>query len=87
MERKNIVLFIILALLIVAIAVVGVLILRKRTKEFAPRATSTVIQPVKLPPGTKPLESYVPERPWQEGDPPIPTSDIYGGAPTTGTQP
>ncbi|MBU1907811.1 hypothetical protein KKF59_01615 [Patescibacteria group bacterium] len=76
MERKNIIYGIILGTLITAIIVVGVLILRKRAEVSLPFQTkSSVEAETQLPPGTRPIESYTPERPWQEGDAPIPMEE------------
>ncbi|MFA5935875.1 MAG: hypothetical protein WC787_03415 [Patescibacteria group bacterium] len=86
MDRRNLVYWIILGVLITALAVVGVLILRKR-------AAPPVVIPIggaqngteKTPPKSKPLEDYVPARPYQDGDVPsetVPESE-FGGEPTT----
>jgi hypothetical protein len=68
MERKNVIYGIILGPLVVALLVVGVLILRKRSEVGSMPVGVTESL---LPPGTRTIESYKPERPWQEGDAPI----------------
>lgn len=69
-KAVNIVLTVVLILFITAAGVVGFLVLRQRgylggMRSQSPRQNETVA----LPPGTVPIESYIPERPWQEGDP------------------
>ncbi|MBU1907593.1 hypothetical protein KKF59_00485 [Patescibacteria group bacterium] len=77
MERKNIIYGIILGALVAAILVVAVLILRKRAEVSLPfRAKSAMESKTQLPEGTRPIESYTPERPWQEGDAPIPMEEL-----------
>ncbi|MCR4278838.1 MAG: hypothetical protein NUV81_02965 [bacterium] len=68
--RSNIVLVIVLIVLIGAVGVVGFLVL-KRQGYFQGGSAGPVQTDatVGLPPGTTPLDSYIPERPWQEGDP------------------
>lgn len=63
----------ILAILVAAIVIVGVLLLRKRQILLAPRIGGTPSQ-VAAPSDTKPLESYEVEREWKEGDP-VPTAE------------
>jgi hypothetical protein len=72
MERKNIIMTGVLGALIIALVVVGVLILRKRSVGFGfqtPPPQAVQQTKVKPPPGTRTIDSYVPERQWQEGDP------------------
>lgn len=76
MEKRTLVYWIILAILVIALGTVGVLILRKRAS--LPGTIGTGIQnqsgsAKKEPPKAKPIESYVPERPYQAGDAPIGT--------------
>lgn len=76
MERKNIIYGIILGAMVAAILVVAVLILRKRAEISLPfQFKPSVEAESRLPPGTRPIGSYTPERPWQEGDAPIPMEE------------
>lgn len=82
MEKRTLVYWIILAVLVIALGTVGVLILRKRAS--LPGATGTGIQnqsgTKNETPKAKPIESYVPERPFKAGDAPIDTfgPDVQG---------
>lgn len=83
MERRNLIYWIVLIVLVAALGTVGVLILRKRSTALLPQPIGGAGQKTVLPPGTRPIESYVPERPWQEGDAPIPTNETtFGGVET-----
>jgi len=70
----NVVLIFVLVLLVAAAVVVGFLILRSRGA--LPRSAEPTVQEqgIVVPSDTVPIESYTPERPWQEGDP-IPEID------------
>jgi hypothetical protein len=77
MEKRNVVYWIILGALLVALVTVGILILRKRASPVVvpivqPSGSGT---PTAKPPGSKPLDSYTPERPFQPGDPINATGD------------
>lgn len=72
MERRTLTYSIILALFGVALAVVGMLILRKRdTLTGAGIQRQTPRQPAarKAAPAVRPLDSYVPAPAWKAGDP------------------
>jgi len=68
--KSNIVLVIVLILLIGAVGVVGFFVLKRQGYfQGGPTGPVQTDATVGLPPGTTPLDSYIPERPWQEGDP------------------
>jgi len=78
MEKRNVVYWIILCVLLVALATVGVLILRKRAQPVVVpiMQSSGLGTPNATPPESKSLDSYTPERPYQAGDPiPVPESE------------
>lgn len=75
MERRNFVYWIILAVLVIALAVVGVLVLRKRAAPpaYVPVGGTTSV-PRQPPPESKALEDYVPAEPFKAGDAPVITN-------------
>jgi hypothetical protein len=84
MERRTLAYWIIFLGLIAAIAVVGVLALRKRATPpvYVPVGGSTV-QRTQKPPESKPLDAYIPAQPYSSNDTPVITipSEEIGGAP------
>lgn len=75
MERRTTIYSLILVLLGIALVVVMVLVLRKRAALPSMKAVGQQQNgDRKVPPPSKPIESYIPERSLQEGDPvPPPT--------------
>lgn len=69
MERRTVIYGGILTVLIVALAAVGVLILRKRSVATVPPVVSTGAAAKKLPTDTKPYASLPHEEPWKPGTP------------------
>ncbi|MFH2232246.1 MAG: hypothetical protein ABII13_03705 [Patescibacteria group bacterium] len=69
MERRNLIYYFILALLVIAIIFVGVLILRKRAMVgLGPDGGLGRSPVVETVPGTRSLESTPTEEAWAEGD-------------------
>jgi hypothetical protein len=84
MERRTLLYWIVLAMLLVALGVVGVLVLRKRAAPPVYVPVGGVTDTKKTPPPeSKPLESYVPAPAFKAGDAPVVTisSDEEGGEP------
>ncbi len=67
---------VVLALLVVALFVVGFLVYRRYSGGSDTRGVTPGIQ---LPAGTRSLDSYTEERAWQEGDPTPESGNPDGG--------
>lgn len=65
MEKRNFIYWLILVVMCIGLIIVGTLILKKR----AAIITSPKVKPAVQANDTKPIDSYIPDRPWRKGDP------------------